>query len=437
MRMPKCGNCTKWGTTCDFTAWSAAVRPLIEKQFAESVLYFVPAYHAHETTHTERYRRTLATVDALAYPMPLASFDADDLGLLRHYATTSSLTLAPKESLFLFQVNVPGEAKSHLFLMHSVLAFSALHLSVIDTRNRDRHMHNAFKQHHEALVCFRDTVKEVTVENGGAVTAFSFLILVYTIGLPIVFGFNDETSPLDSFIDILHVLRGAWAALGPNMAGVESGNLRELVKPQPKKMKPCVMHAMGAKVVRSLSHFLDTSPIVEDEHRQTYREALMHWERFFMNSPCKPPLWANALVWTMTAPHAYFKLLQEKRPFALIIFANWAIALVRAPNMWFNAWAREVVADIWQISSEETRRGLMWPAEVCGIIPKNFHPQDCVCWACREGDPYLAVRDNAAAVLVDRTRGDIPRDSPERQLQPVQPYMIVEQPAFQSLMKAV
>ena len=37
MRMPKCGNCTKWGTTCDFTAWSAAVRPLIEKQFAESV----------------------------------------------------------------------------------------------------------------------------------------------------------------------------------------------------------------------------------------------------------------------------------------------------------------------------------------------------------------------------------------------------------------
>jgi hypothetical protein len=265
------------------------------------------------------------------------------------------------------------------------------------------------------------------------------LILVYTIGLPIVFGFNDETSPLDSFIDILHVLRGAWAALGPNMAGVESGNLRELVKPQPKKMKPCVMHAMGAKVVRSLSHFLDTSPIVEEEHRQTYREALMHWERFFMNSPCKPPLWANALVWTMTTPHAYFKLLQEKRPFALIIFANWAIALVRAPNMWFNAWAREVVADIWQISSEETRRGLMWPAEVCGIIPKNFHPQDCVCWACREGDPYLAVRDTAAAVLVDRTRGDIPRDSPERQLQPVQPvqpYMIVEQPAFQNLTKA-
>lgn len=376
--------------------------------------------------------RTLPTGDALAYPMPLASFDADDLRLLRHYATTSSLTLAPKDTLYLFQVNVPGEAKSHLYLMHSVLAFSALHLAVIDTRNRDRHIHNAFKQHHEALVSFRDTVKEVNLGNGGAITAFSFLILVYTIGLPIVFGFDSATSPLSSFLDILQVLRGAWNALGPNMAGVESGALRELVKPQPARRKPCPMHAMGAKVVRSLSHFLDTSPIVEDEHRQTYREALMHWERFFMGSPCRPPLWANALVWTMSAPHAYFKLLLEKRPFALIIFANWAIALVRAPNMWFNAWAKEVVGDIWYAADEETKKGLVWPAEVCGIIPKNMHPKDCVCWACREGDPYLLVRDAAAAVLVDRTKGDMGRDSPERV---VHPFTIVEQPSFHSLMK--
>lgn len=368
--------------------------------------------------------------------MPLASFDSDDLGLLRHYATTSSLTLAPQRSVFLFQVSVPGEAKSHMYLMHSVLAFSALHLSIVDTRNRARHINSAFRQHHAALASFREQVKEVTAENGSAITAFSFLTLVYTIGIPVVFGFDSNTSPLSSFIEILTVLRGAWNALGPNMAGVENGRLRELVKPPPFKRKSCVMHVMGGKVVRSLLYFLDTSPIVEQEHRQTYREALIHWERFFMNSPCNPPLWANALVWTMTAPHAYFELLRQKRPFALIIFANWAIGLVRAPNMWFNAWAKEVVADIWHISDEETRKGLLWPAEVCGIIPKSFHRPDCVCWECREGDPYLKVRDQAAAVLVDRTR-DLSRDSPERTHNNVQPYTIVEQPAFQTLVRSV
>ena len=366
--------------------------------------------------------------------MPLASFDAVDLGLLRHYATTSSLTLAPKDTLFLFQVNVPIEAKNHLYLMHSVLAFSALHLAVVDTHHRAHHIRNAFKQHHEALASFRDDVREITADNGGAITAFSFLTLVYTIGLPIVFGFDSATSPLDSFLDMIEVLRGAWSALEPNMAGVENGKLRELVKPQPVKRKSCVMHAMGAKVIRSLSHFLDTSSIVEDEHRQTYREALMNWERFFMNSPCKPPLWANALIWTMSAPQAYFKLLMERRPFALIIFAVWIIALVRAPNMWFNAWAKEVVTDIWHMSDKETRKGLIWPAEVCGIIPKSFHAPGCVCWECRAGDPYLLVRDSAAAVLVDRTKGELGRDSPERI---VRPYTIVEQPAFGTLMKAV
>lgn len=409
------------------------MRPIYERAFAQlaasSLLHFT-------TDGTDPWPRTLPTGDDLAYPMPLASFDAEDVRLLRHYATKSSLTLAPKDSLYLFQTNVPGEAKSHLYLMHSVLAFSALHLSFIDVINRNHHIQQAFKQHHEALKTFRESVTEVNAENGGAITAFSFLVLVYTIGLPIVFGFdNAATRPLPAFLDILQVLRGAWYALGPNLSGVENGKLRELVKPQPTQRRPCPMHAVGAKVVQSLSYFLETSSSAEDENREVYREALMHWERFFMNSPCRPPLWANALVWPMTVSHAYFQLLMEKRPFALVIFATWAIGLVRAPNMWFNAWAKEVVADIWNISDEETRKGLLWPAQVCGVIPKTFHPKGCVCWECHEGTSYTSVRDAAAAVLVDRYKQDQRQDSPTQHT--VQPYKIVEQPAFQTLVRGV
>ncbi|KAF2245534.1 hypothetical protein BU26DRAFT_70686 [Trematosphaeria pertusa] len=342
----------------------------------------------------------------LAYPMPLPTFDAEDVELLRHYATQSSLTLSPRDTLSLFQVNVPGEAKTHLFLMHSVLAFSALHLSCVNKGKRDQYIQAASRQHQQALTSFRESVSEVNIDNCGAITAFSFLTVVYTLGLPIVFGFSSTPSPAYAFLDVLQVLRRAWSAIGPALIGVEKGKLRELIRPIPSKRRSCPMHAKGGRIIRFLEQYLESSPIIEPEYRHIYRQALAHWEHFFLNMPCKPPLWANALVWPMTVSSAFFELLMEKRPFPMILIAVWSIALDRAPNMWFNAWGKRIIGDIWDISDEEMKEALVWPAEVVGVIPPKFHPEGCVCWSCREGDhtdPTLLVRDAAAAVLVDRT----------------------------------
>jgi hypothetical protein len=324
--------------------------------------------------------------------------------LLRHYGSQSSLTLAPRDTLSVFQVNVPGEAKSHLYLMHSVLAFSALHLSFVDVRNRGRLSQLASKQHELALAEFRKTVQEVNEDNSGPITAFSFLTVVYTLGLPIVYGFASVPSPLLSFLEVLQVLRRAWSAIKPGLMGVESGSLGQLIKPSPSPRKQCPMHTKAEKVVRFLNYFLDTSPVCEPENHHIYKKALAHWEYFIMHSPCKPPLWANALVWPMTVPYPFFELMLERRPCAMVLLAIWMIALYRAPSMWFNAWAKEVETEIWNTADDETREALLWPAEVCNIIPKKDHPSDCVCWDCREGTQYVKVRDDASAVLVDRTR---------------------------------
>ncbi|KAF1952307.1 hypothetical protein CC80DRAFT_596673 [Byssothecium circinans] len=401
MRMPRCGNCTRWGAVCDFTAWSAAVRPVYERAFNQTVL----------------------TDGLLPFAVPISSFDTEDVELLRHYATQSSLTLSPRDYLSLFQVNVPGEAKGHLYLMHSVLAFSALHLSFVDVRNRNRHSYVASTQHEKALVCFRSTVTEVTPDNAGAITIFSYLTAVYTLGLPVVFGFESIESPLSTFIDMLNVLRQAWNAVGRVQAVVETGSLHDLLRPSGKRLCNCIMHAKGSKVVGFLEYFIDTSPATEPENKHIYLDAIQHWHRFFLNMPCKPPLWSHVLVWVMTVPHAYIQLLLQKRPMALVILANWAIGLYRAPNMWFNQWAKEVTGEIWNTSDDETRRGLSWAAEVCGVIPKQYHPQGCVCWDCREGSPYTKIRDAASAVLVDRTKpGDSSSTSPPPTVQVVESF---------------
>lgn len=312
---------------CDFTAWSAAVRPVFERAFAQSALPRpIPCMQV-----TNWRPRTMPAA-RFAFPMAHHNFDTEEEKLLRHYSTQSSLTLSPRETLSLFQVSVPGEARSHLYLMHSVLAFAALHLSFVDSQNRYRHSHTACEQHQRAMVAFRASVKQVTLENCGAITAFSFMTVVYTLGLPIVFGFNSMSSPLSTFLDVLNVLRRAWTAIDTALPGLENGQLRELVKPTVGERKQCMMHQKGGNVIRFLRAFLESSPICEKENKHIYREAVFHWENFFMSQPCRPPLWANALVWPMTVSSSFFELLLERRPFPLILLAVWAIALERAPN---------------------------------------------------------------------------------------------------------
>ncbi|KAF2713135.1 hypothetical protein K504DRAFT_497961 [Pleomassaria siparia CBS 279.74] len=363
---PRCKNCQRWGIVCDYTALSAAVAQVYNK----NLLY--------QYNHALIYSYKTVTP-----PPPSPWLDHQDLELLNHYATRTSLTLSAEETLSIWQGYIPGEAKTHGFLMHSLLALSALHLSYVwpAGRKRDAWFDVANRQHGTALSCFRSHVTSITAENGSAVTAFSFLTVIFNIGLPVVYGFESTPFPTSTFIDVIQVLRTAWGAMSPVLPGIEMGALGPLIKQPMVGEGTCGMHVKGNQVLQFLAEFNERRADTEEE-KEIYRGAIGALRKFLQAIRNTPPLWENSLIWPTVVSDAFFELLRRKRPFALILLAHWCIPVYRSPSLWFNQWARNIVADIRRMLEGEFRGAVNWPAQQVGLVPKEEHERGCACLTC-------------------------------------------------------
>jgi hypothetical protein len=296
-------------------------------------------------------------------------------------------------------VVVPGDAKNHFFLMHSLLALSALHLSYVRPEKRDHYFNIANHQHEQALVSFRYSVTNITASNGPAVTAFSFLTVVFSMGLPIVCGFTSTPYLTATFIDVIQVLRRAWSAMDDVLPGIEKGALGPLIRQPIQSHNTCHMHTKGNEILVFLQTMNDTSNDSE-QHKDIYRDAMAALLKFFTSIRDTPPLWGNSLIWPTVVSDDFFELLKDKRPFALILLAHWCIPVYRSPSLWFNAWAKNMVADIWSTLDGEYRDAVTWPAEQVGLIPCERHPRSCLCFGCSPHVSSLYWEDSGAALLV-------------------------------------
>lgn len=326
----------------------------------------------HSTIHSHTH---------FTYVTPDPLLDAMGLELLHHYANRASLTLSTENTLSIWQESVPAEAKAHRFLMHSLLAVSALHLSYAGLDKREAYALIANRQYKKALDTFRLTVGAINCTNGNAVTAFSFLTVVFSVGVPLVSGFSRTPNPTSAFIDILQVLRQAHVAVSPVLSGVMKGALGPLIESPPGGGKSCAMHEKGREVLDALKPLIEQSTETE-EHRIIYTAALLALKTFAANMQDVPPSWANCLSWPIWVSPEFFQLLQDKQPMALVLIAYWSVPVYRSPNLWFNTWAKIVVADIWTMLDGQWKLAVTWPAEQVGFIPRELHEQPCLCLQC-------------------------------------------------------
>jgi hypothetical protein len=117
------------------------------------------------------------------------SLNITQLRLLHHYTTITARTLAHNAaSEEVFTTNLVRTAFEHPYLLHTVLALAALHLS----RTEDLHS-PAYREyrilserHHEtALTEFRATVRNIDQTNWKAVLMFSGAIFPHSCAAPV------------------------------------------------------------------------------------------------------------------------------------------------------------------------------------------------------------------------------------------------------------
>jgi hypothetical protein len=194
------------------------------------------------------------------------SLEPNNLELLHFYTTTTSFTLSNRPELQqIWRKVVPRIAFNHYFLLHGILAFSALHLARSQPE-RETLLYTEASAHHDiGLRMFRITMLNITPQNCDACLAFSTIIATYawasshqTCDL-----FFSDTSTFEekSNVEWASLLRGVHALLDAAGEWMTSSSMELILHPRPigPELLKVPDPEVGAKLT-ALSQLWDSSP---------------------------------------------------------------------------------------------------------------------------------------------------------------------------------
>jgi hypothetical protein len=104
--------------------------------------------------------------------------------LMWHFVTTTSTTLALLNGTrWTWETEVPLQAETNPFLLHGLMAVSAMHMGMLLPQQSKEYRSMACQTYRTALVMFRSAVRDINKDNCIAVLAFSLLVSVFQFGI--------------------------------------------------------------------------------------------------------------------------------------------------------------------------------------------------------------------------------------------------------------
>lgn len=305
---------------------------------------------------------------------PVPDLNLRDLELMLQWCTSTYTTLSRDESTReAWQVIVPQEAVSQPFLMHGMLALSALHIARLSSDNRrSTYMGIAVGHQNKALALFRPVLGCIDASNCNATFALSSIITAFGFGFPQPSGPMDTLASVEDLYQVFLLSRGMQHVLNVSQNWVLDGALRTLIKLDDYNAGLPDDAKLAIQRLRELNDSLVTSDLYHepDVYRKTIDELEIVLDRIYGN-PTRPNI---AVMWSIKIPQRYLDLLREHKPMALVILAHYCVILHHLrKHWWFEGWSVRVLGEIWSHMNAEWRPWISWAMDVArsdvSIVP--------------------------------------------------------------------
>lgn len=314
--------------------------------------------------------------DSSAVP---STFDLNlrDLELMMQWCNSTYRTLSREEATDqIWQAIVPQEALSHPFLMHGILALSALHLARVGSEDRrTTYISSAVGHQNQALAVFREFLGDINSSNGKAMFIFSSMVTVFAFGFPPAPPESTEILALvDDLYQVLVLCSGMVQILETARSWIVDSDLGPLLKVEYDDHHP--RYSVPDDARRALQQLHEVNDICagrDPEHDHSGHKtavdniALMLSE---IESGLKTP--SVAVWWAVKCPKKYLESLRAHRPLALVILAYYGVILHRLRHQWWiDGWSTRILNAVWFSLNNKWRHALNWAmTEVFG--PGNF-----------------------------------------------------------------
>jgi hypothetical protein len=294
------------------------------------------------------------------------------ISTLHHYNTSTSYTMANVSGLQIFmRVTLPQIGFSHPFVLHSILALSALHLSHYKMADSKSHYLSQAQYHYEAgLRIATLLLPDINQDTCPPLYIFTTICYLFTLGV--------GPKPGD-FLIFSDSGIAEWLLLFQGMKSILESNYDILCR---SELAP--LFQISSSIVNSSTandeHLKELVEIItmtssKDPDFQVYITAVENLSKSFPASPSpgkreRASCPQQVFVWLFRLSEQYVACLQQRKPVAMVILAYFCVLLNDlSSSWWIKGWAEHLISEIYASLTAEHRLWIRWPMEETGWIP--------------------------------------------------------------------
>ncbi|KAI0146812.1 hypothetical protein BJ166DRAFT_75991 [Pestalotiopsis sp. NC0098] len=330
-------------------------------------------------------------------PAPM-SLNPMHLQLLHNYTTSTCYTLSAYVPLrTMWRISVPQLGFSTGFVMRSILALSALHMSRLHPSKAELYLSVARCEHQVALRTATELLRNVTAANCSALFIFSIITFFYTVALPRASGHMllfDGSGILDWLVvlrGLRHISEAAAEELlsGPFGTAVMFGRSR-VDRAHPAPTSAAWLSSSEHKHLATLRQLI-VRTVSDTRAVAVYSETIDILETCFWEHQNRSPTMdlraldpsdssavsdvretTTVFTWPYLASSEYMEMLGQRQEVAMVILAHYCVLLQSLNGCWWmQGWPEYLIKNIWLPLDGQYRLWIQWPTEEIGWQPEG------------------------------------------------------------------
>ncbi|GLA08910.1 hypothetical protein AnigIFM60653_010709 [Aspergillus niger] len=360
-RQPECSNCVNRSTECVYALREVELGQASQTENS-SVRRQSPA--ASSTPSSSGW---MASSDSLPRAPEL---NLSDMELLLQWCSSTYATMAHDQQFeHLYQYVLPKQGLEYPFVLHGLLALSALHIArASDAASRTRYFSIALEHQNRALALFRPVVSSINRDNSHPIFVFASLLLQLAFAIPTCSPLIETHDSVQDLLQAFTLCRGLREILGASWQWVKEGKLADVFT-QVDDTKHWPLPETLEVALSQLKYLNETrGKRSGDRDADCYDEAINHLKDMMEIYQDKPRRIELALRWPFGLASKYLKLLKEHDPMALVILAHYCLVLHHfRHHWWMEGWSFRVAHSIWDQLHESWRPYVSWVVKEVGL----------------------------------------------------------------------
>ncbi|KAF5869140.1 putative c6 zinc finger domain protein [Botrytis fragariae] len=302
------------------------------------------------------YSSTPQNEEASTSDTKTPSLNLENLDLIIHWFTKTVYTVNPPNNVDAIQKSqtfILREAVEHHFLLHGLLALSALHYAESHP-NPQKYIEIATAHHTRGLTLYHSILSNMNNGNDVASIAFSSITAIFAFGLARPDAKKEASVGLiDDMVQAISLSKG-WQTIMHVTRGLEP--------PSPQKYQITLSPDAEAAFDRLYA-------LSQGQNATLYTTAITSLKFIFKKTEDgqndNPHL---SCEWGGSLQEEFLKLLRAKDTVALVIVAFSCVMFEKVPQVWwFQGWSKGLFGVVWREVGHNYHEVLEWPRRIVGF----------------------------------------------------------------------